>query len=705
MIRYQSRVPLYATAFLAAVSGTTHAGGPELGFDPACYEERLINDTPIPGGNFDRFQSNGERAVLVRDDTLLVYDIRDRGNVQLLSSTPLADLRHAAIDLSSDHVYVQVGQREIQIYDISVPHDPQLIQSGDNSHDIIFIEAAEGFLYVGDRTERLNVYDSSAFQDSTLIQSRVARFNYGPTYYSRIAISGSVACLISPSRGNLSVIDISNPGNPENIETISGLSLRNATISEDWIAVDRSSSIRLYEINDDKSISLANEYQIDGASIAQRIPGSDLLALVQREQNVYHHLDISDLNNPTIVKSFDLTREVDFRWSNEQVALIESNSDSLSFIDIRTPDESIYTSRLIEQSNERFLGLEDGLAYVAPTSQFPPFNVRVNDYRASDTAQPADVFQTQSSPEQVIGTSGVTFIRTDDGIEIYDSIEASDFRLLSTIQSSNDSFSAMQLRDNLLVVNQGTQLLSYDVSDASSPALLGSTDIGMMLDELYFDGDSLVGVDDSFIHTLVYTNPTSVTPLSSIRPQTSTNSIAVHDGFVYAGQRLPESSSNSTLGMEAIKIRDPRNPVSMLIPNSTFSVVGIDIVEDELWAFTRLDRDGFHGSIYIYNLSDPAEPIQSRVLDIIPGTPSFGTTDGQIVIGDINSAVLAMDLRDQCSYCPADITRDAQLNALDATEFIDLFTSNDAYADYNFDGELNFFDVAEFLNAYFAGCP
>lgn len=705
MNRFQSRVVLSASLFLAAISGTAQANGPELGFDPACYAERLISDTPIPGGSFDSFQSDGERAVLVRDDTLLIYDIRDRGNAQQLSSTPLAELRYAAIDLSSDTVYVQVGQREIQVYDISDPQQPQLIQAGENSHDIIFIEAVEGYLYVGDRTERLNIYERQAFQGSTLIQARVTRFNYGPTYYSRIAVDGPVACLVSPSRNSIQVLDIADQAAPRIIDTISIPSVRNVRVGDDWIAVDYSSGIRLYEIGNDLSIELVNDYQIDDVSVVQRIPERDLLALVQREQNLYHHLDVSDLANPTIVKSFDLTREISFRWSNEQVALIDADDDSLSFIDVRTSDYSSYTSVLIDQENERFLGLEDGLAYVSETLFPQPFRIFVSDFRTSGATQPAGFIDAQSRPAQVLGASGIAYIRTDGGIEIHDSSDPANISLLSTILADEEQFSAMQLRDGVLVVNQGTQLISYDVSDPSSPVLLGSASIGMSLDELYFDGDTLVGVDPSMIHTLAYNGPMSVTPLASIVPQTSTEAVAVRDGFIYASQRLPESSSGSISGIEVIKIRDPRNPVSTLIPKSNFSVVGMEVIDHELWAFTRIDDDGPNGTIYIYDLSDPADPTESRTLDINPSRPSFGTSDGRVVISDTNSNTIAMDLRDECSYCPADITGDGQLNAFDAQDFVARFIGSNDYADYNFDGELNYFDVAEFLNAYFGGCP
>ena len=46
-----------------------------------------------------------------------------------------------------------------------------------------------------------------------------------------------------------------------------------------------------------------------------------------------------------------------------------------------------------------------------------------------------------------------------------------------------------------------------------------------------------------------------------------------------------------------------------------------------------------------------------------------------------------------------------ELNFFDVTEFIALYSANDASADLNGDGVFNFFDVSAFLSAYAAGCP
>jgi len=55
--------------------------------------------------------------------------------------------------------------------------------------------------------------------------------------------------------------------------------------------------------------------------------------------------------------------------------------------------------------------------------------------------------------------------------------------------------------------------------------------------------------------------------------------------------------------------------------------------------------------------------------------------------------------------CQPDFTGDGNLNFLDISAFLALFSSADLAADFNNDGSLNFLDVSAFLAEFSAGCP
>ncbi len=67
---------------------------------------------------------------------------------------------------------------------------------------------------------------------------------------------------------------------------------------------------------------------------------------------------------------------------------------------------------------------------------------------------------------------------------------------------------------------------------------------------------------------------------------------------------------------------------------------------------------------------------------------------------------LSDDVFHATAPCPADINNDGELNFFDVSDFLTLFTSNDARVNFvGAEGEFNFFDVAEFVDLLNAGCP
>lgn len=55
--------------------------------------------------------------------------------------------------------------------------------------------------------------------------------------------------------------------------------------------------------------------------------------------------------------------------------------------------------------------------------------------------------------------------------------------------------------------------------------------------------------------------------------------------------------------------------------------------------------------------------------------------------------------------CPADFTRDGNVNFFDLSTFIGLYGQRHPMGDFTRDGVFNFFDISNFINAFNAGCP
>lgn len=66
--------------------------------------------------------------------------------------------------------------------------------------------------------------------------------------------------------------------------------------------------------------------------------------------------------------------------------------------------------------------------------------------------------------------------------------------------------------------------------------------------------------------------------------------------------------------------------------------------------------------------------------------------------------IQAMTPEQGLQSCPADYDANGQLNFLDVSRFIDLFTNQQIPGDTNGDGMFDFFDISEFIRIYSGGC-
>jgi hypothetical protein len=83
---------------------------------------------------------------------------------------------------------------------------------------------------------------------------------------------------------------------------------------------------------------------------------------------------------------------------------------------------------------------------------------------------------------------------------------------------------------------------------------------------------------------------------------------------------------------------------------------------------------------------------------------SNGTLDFVVANADSDSVSILL-ANAFCLTCPADVTRDGELNFFDVAAFLVAFNNTDPIADFNGDGLFNFFDVSAYLQAFNAGCP
>ena len=103
-----------------------------------------------------------------------------------------------------------------------------------------------------------------------------------------------------------------------------------------------------------------------------------------------------------------------------------------------------------------------------------------------------------------------------------------------------------------------------------------------------------------------------------------------------------------------------------------------------------------------------------RLITGLTGTEIIGAFDTitlppppQGLLYEINeeSFGLYLDIVEDTSACPADLTGDGNLDFFDVSAFLGAYSAMDPAADFDGNGVFDFFDVSAFLGAFSAGCP
>lgn len=110
----------------------------------------------------------------------------------------------------------------------------------------------------------------------------------------------------------------------------------------------------------------------------------------------------------------------------------------------------------------------------------------------------------------------------------------------------------------------------------------------------------------------------------------------------------------------------------------------------------------------------PAAGNSFTLFDGVPGAQILGSfaavnlpvPPGGLVY-EINekSDGLYLDVIEDTSACPADLTGDGSLDFFDISAFLSAYTAMDPIADFDNNGIFDFFDVSAFLGAFSVGCP
>jgi hypothetical protein len=620
---------------------------------------------------------------------------------------------------------VSFSNAVIGVYDVSDPGTP--VQIGRS----VTHGSARGIDLMGDTL--VCYWDSEVFfMDLSQLPGLPVLARMPMDFVSEIRVDGSRVIVPSYADG-IKVLDASDPNNPVVAVSIAGIGPMNAAIAHgDLLFAAGASPPRMLVIDIGDP---------DNPQVLSTLGGFQGTAqsLVRNGNVVFYHnstemaaIDVSDPESPEMMSSV----RVPFSGSNRRVQidnnlmLIQSSS-RYQVIDVSDP----FSIRLVSEypargatsggpgpvlTNGRFWALDGGSQII--TGSIPgllaEMDQRVSMGSQSPLAVAADVGHLYLS-----GLGGNMTILDRDTLAVR-----------SVIDLPYDG-RGIALDGNMLYMTSGGELLAFDVSDPSSPRVVGSAESSVD-GPLSISGQTAAAAGHE-VRGFDLSDP--ISPITGGRAQLPANAVdacAIGTTFYLAC---------GNAGMQVVDASDPYFPINRqgFLPG-TGSVLSVAASEGRVYMATNVSSsdngwvldvsnpflpklvstfrsaahrmirasDGFLYSattsrVRVFDISDPDVPL--LIQEEIPigfVSPNLWVFE-DIILGMDGSGRFRVLLRDGCSEpCPADLAPPfGVLDFFDVVAFLDAFGSMSTDADLAAPfGVWNFFDVSEFVRSFSEGC-
>jgi hypothetical protein len=288
---------------------------------------------------------------------------------------------YSKVFVSGDYAYMTEGP-EINIYDISNPAEPKLVGKyvrpeplihGQPLIEHVFVSGNYAYLSATDNFQILDIADKTE-------PKLVGTYNENELFCEESYVLGKYAYIAS---GDLRVLDVSDPAKPFLVSkhrpkpinsdlypTASAVFLE----KDRMYILDNASGLTVENISDPKKIQFLGSYY---ASNSQNFFVQDNYTYIVREQddgNVIEILDISQPNNPVLVKSYKDLKKAGDIFVSDGYAYIMNNGSEMNIIDISDPANPVLTKKYdIEYVND--ITGTDNYLYLATQRGFKIYKI------------------------------------------------------------------------------------------------------------------------------------------------------------------------------------------------------------------------------------------------------------------------------------------------------------------------------------------
>ncbi|MBL4699164.1 MAG: hypothetical protein JKX70_10060 [Phycisphaerales bacterium] len=535
---------------------------------------------------------------------LMLFDVSDPANIVQLE-TYGGFLEVYGVLQANGHLYV--NRNGLEVLDVSDPRSPVLAHTLDWMNLYQKSDASGSLMYLVD-SERFSIFDISNPSEMNLVGS--VAMNISHWFYQNVHVADGRAYLSTD--GSVEVIDVADPANPAYLGTYSILNAHNTQTIDDIGYVASGDGLHILDVSNPgtpevgfvETVGAARSVVVDRglAYIADAIFNQSSLTSGLRI------VDVSDPTAPELIGSINLIGPTWDLVVDQDLVYTADGYFGFHIVDVSQPELPVVIGGYDTERETIDLDVKDGVVYVADAFSFLIFD-------ASDPSNIELLAAEDIKAQAVMVRSGIAYV-AEDRIGVH----------------------------------------AFDVSDPSSPILLGSYIPKSFYSNSYGYGLELVG-DELFV---------------------------VGSGF----------------GLKVLDVNDP-SFIQLVSERDIFRPLNHGIAVEGRTAYVVDDRFG----LQILDLDAQGGPSRIGSYHVPWGAEGVFVADGLAYVVDGDGGGLhIVDITDSCNGCSADMNGDGSLNFFDVSAFLAAFAAMEPAGDFDGDGSFNFFDVSAFLVAFGEGC-
>jgi hypothetical protein len=482
-------------------------------------------------------------------DGLMVIDITSPTSPVFVGQWD-APARAEGLTISGDYAYVAEGHLGLRVIDISTPSNPVVVATYDTPDWDNDVTVSGDYAFVAANSLGLRVFDISNPVSPSLVGSAGTSGNA-----SCVEISGDYAYV--GATHNFTVIDISDPTNPIQVDNEDSWFAEGIAITGDYAYVPREGNgFNVFDISDPTNVSQLtyfSRYYEDGPITWNDVALAGEYVYLCSHDTLMDVLDIMDMFDPVLVASLDTPGKAwETAIAGDYAFVADGNSNELQVIDISDPTSSFIETSFDSLTNEPLgIDIEGNYVYLAMGSA----GLRTIDI--SDPTQPwlGDIYNTIGRSNDVDVEGNYAYVADHNfGVQV---INVSDPRNITFAGSYNTPGLAYALvvdGDYLLVADGSAGLRMIDITTPASPSEIGSYNTSGDAIGIAVDGDNVYLAGGSAgLQVIDVTNPTAPSLIGSY----DTDGVA-YDVVVYGNYAYMADYSD---GVYVFDVSDPTDPV------------------------------------------------------------------------------------------------------------------------------------------------